>query len=175
MLPLVDSDLNQTKKIKLADLPLSDAEKGSLVLFTSDEGYINAVRNRDITSIVDSDYQNSNVNSIHIGSNVTSIGDYAFAGCVNLTSINIPNSVTLIGTEAFDSSGLTSITIPDSVTSIGGSAFSGCSDLISVTLPNNDRFNIIQSQLFFSCSQLTSITIPDSVESIENFRILSMR
>ena len=34
---------------------------------------------------------------------VTTIGNYAFCWCKNLTSITIPNSVTSIGTEAFDS------------------------------------------------------------------------
>ena len=32
---------------------------------------------------------------------VTTIGNYAFCWCKNLTSITIPNSVTSIGTEAF--------------------------------------------------------------------------
>lgn len=34
---------------------------------------------------------------------MTTIGNYAFCWCKNLTSITIPNSVTSIGTEAFDS------------------------------------------------------------------------
>ena len=37
-----------------------------------------------------------------IPESVTSIGDYAFAGCVSLTSIVIPESVTSIGEGAFD-------------------------------------------------------------------------
>ncbi|MEG1685445.1 MAG: leucine-rich repeat domain-containing protein, partial [Bacteroides sp.] len=47
-----------------------------------------------------------------------------------LTSITIPNSVTTIGNNAFDTcSGLTSITIPNSVTTIGQSAFANCTKL----------------------------------------------
>ena len=71
-------------------------------------------------------------NSI-IPNSVTSIGDCAFYGCTNLTSITIPNSVTSIGYGAFGScKGLTSITIPNSVTSIGYYAFSGCSGLTAI-------------------------------------------
>lgn len=55
-----------------------------------------------------------------IPDSVTSIGNYAFSGCSELTGITIPDSVTSIGDYAFSGcSGLTSITIPDSVTDIG--------------------------------------------------------
>ena len=63
-------------------------------------------------------------NNTTIPNSVTSIGSYAFDGCSGLTSITIPNSVTSIGDDAFyDCSGLTSVTIPNSVTSIGDGAF----------------------------------------------------
>ena len=39
--------------------------------------------------------------SVTIPGSVTSIGDYAFQECTNLTSITIPNSVTRIGSDAF--------------------------------------------------------------------------
>ena len=57
-----------------------------------------------------------------------------FNWCFSLTSITIPNSVTIIGDGAFiHCSSLTSITIPESVTSIGVWAFSECYGLDSVT------------------------------------------
>ena len=63
----------------------------------------------------------TNISSIEIPASVTSIGDYAFDSCTGLTSITIPDSVTSIGSSAFYCcTGLTSITIPDSVISIGG-------------------------------------------------------
>jgi len=56
----------------------------------------------------------------------TSIGDIAFYGC-NLTSIEIPNSVTSIGSFVFEfCTSLTSIIIPNSVISIGKGAFFAC-------------------------------------------------
>ncbi len=76
--------------------------------------------------------------SVTIPDSVTSIGEYAFAGCTGLTSVTIGNSVTSIGISAFhDCTGLTSVTIPNSVTSIGYCAFYGCNGLTSVTIGNS--------------------------------------
>ena len=70
-----------------------------------------------------------------------SIGRYAFYDS-HLTSVTIPDSVTSIGSGAFeDCWGLTSITIPDSVTSIGYDAFSACYKLVEVY--NKSSLNIV--------------------------------
>ena len=69
---------------------------------------------------------------------VTNIGDDAFSGCNNLTSITIPNSLTDIGRASFyGCSNLTSVTIGNGVTIINEWAFSGCTNLTSITLPNS--------------------------------------
>ena len=105
-------------------------------------------------------------NSI-IPNTVTSIGDYAFSGSSNLTSITIPSLVTSIGNDAFyGCSGLTSITIPNSVTTINDGAFQNCSALTSVTLGNG--VISIGYDAFSGCSSLISITIPDSVTTIND-------
>ena len=91
---------------------------------------------------------------------VTSIGDWAFINCNNLTSVTIPSSVTSIGHNAFSRcSGLTSVTIPEGVTSIGDMAFSGCSGLMSLTIP--EGVTSIGSHAFIDCSGLTSIIVED--------------
>jgi len=57
------------------------------------------------------------------GHRVVAIGSNAFDGRRNLTSINIPDTVTSIGWAAFRSTGLTSVDVPNSVTTIGSQAF----------------------------------------------------
>jgi hypothetical protein len=99
------------------------------------------------------------------GNPVTSIGNYAFNACNNLTSITISNSVTSIGNEAFYScTNLTGIAIPDGVTSIGKNAFFGCTSLTSVTIGNG--VTSIGDYAFQNCTSLTSITIGNGVTSI---------
>ena len=84
------------------------------------------------------------------------IGEQAFSGCSDLTSITIPNSVTSIGFATFSGcSSLTSITIPNSVTSIGRTAFCNCSSLTSITIPNS--VTSIGDDAFFGCTSLPVI------------------
>ena len=103
--------------------------------------------------------------SVILTNNIIGIGNSAFFSQQYLTGINIPNSVTSIGSNAFQNSGLTSITIPNNVNSIGNFAFYQCTDLASVTLPTNVDFTTIGTSAFRQTS-ITSITIPDSVTSI---------
>ena len=74
---------------------------------------------------------------IPIDGSVTSIGEYAFYECDELTSIIIPNGIICIDTLAFFScDSLVSVVIPDTVISIGSQAFDYCHKLKSVTLGN---------------------------------------
>ena len=115
-------------------------------------------------------------------SQYTTIGDCAFAGCKNLTSVDLPNTVTKISRSAFyNCSGLTSVTIPNSVTSIGNYAFYGCTGLTTVTISNsvtsigNNAFygtgltSLVYNAHVFAYmppSYSGAYTIPDGIEII---------
>ena len=101
---------------------------------------------------------------------LSSIGNYTFEYCYNLTSVTFPNTITSIGYNAFAGcSGLTgSLTIPNSVTSIGESAFSDCYGITGLLTIGNS-LSSIGSYAFYDCYGLTSLTIGSSVTSIGNY------
>ena len=105
------------------------------------------------------------MNSITIPEGVASIGDEAFEDCTNLINVSIPVGVTSIGHSAFyGCSKLTRVTIPASVTNIGQSAFCGCTSLNRVVL--SEGVTAIGSSAFYGCSNLTTIKIPAGVTQI---------
>ena len=115
------------------------------------------------------------------GKPVTSIGDSAFSGCTNISSVNytgkiaswcaidgldnIPRNtgftLTIAGQEITGE-----LVIPDNVTSIGDSAFYECTGLKSVTIGNS--VTSIGRSAFQGCTGLVSITIPGGVMNIGN-------
>ena len=99
---------------------------------------------------------------------VAGIGEYAFKGSRNMSTVTIPGSVKTIGIAAFDGcSGLSSIALPENVSNIGNVAFRNCSGLSSVVIPNN--VTTINVGTFYRCASLASITIPSGIEYISNF------
>jgi hypothetical protein len=113
--------------------------------------------------------------SVTIPSNVTSIEDFTFSGCPNLTEVNIGKGVTSIVHHAFNSCPkLTTITVDTENTTYdsrkdckaiiktaSNTLVLGCKD---TTIPNT--VTSIGDAAFWKCAGLTSIAIPASVTSI---------
>ena len=80
-----------------------------------------------------------NKNTI-IPSNIKSIGDCAFWGLLDLTSISIPNNIISIGKQAFFGCYyLTSIRISASTISIGDDIFRRCNNLKEIIIPKGTK------------------------------------
>ena len=91
---------------------------------------------KTVGDVVIPEYVTDDDNTRHA---VTSIGDYAFRDCNEMTSVTIADSVTEIGTGAFvNCSKLSRAAVPNSVRSIGNSAFDGCISLSSISYNGNE-------------------------------------
>ncbi|MBE6713290.1 MAG: hypothetical protein E7580_07200 [Ruminococcaceae bacterium] len=76
------------------------------------------------------------ITTIEVREGVTSIGDYAFAGCTSATAVLLPNySLSRMGDAAFlMCTGITSFWIPPTVTDLGMSVFAACYQLGSLSV-----------------------------------------
>ena len=128
--------------------------------------------------------------SITVKEGTIGIAEGAFMNNKNLKSITFPNSLIIIGGDAFggttwynnqpngaiyagkvfygykSSTATISVNIKDGTLGIADCAFNSCSSILSsVTIPNSVTY--IGEGAFNNCNLLTSITIPDKVTTIE--------
>jgi hypothetical protein len=114
-----------------------------------------------ITTINGTAFQNTtNLTGVTLPSSLLVIeGGGAFLSSA-ITSIVIPNSVTIIDESAFKSSALATITLGTGLTRIGGGCFES-TNLTSVTVP--EGVTDILSRAFADCSSLTTINLPSTL------------
>ena len=120
------------------------------------------------------------INTISIGSGITTLGAYAFNDCFNVTSVSIPTSVTTMASGVFDDcKALTSYSYAGTIANWLGITFSGTSsnpmyyvkkcyvngtsEISDLVIPNGTT--AIKNYAFYNCSGLTSVTLPASLTS----------
>ncbi|MBR1591603.1 MAG: leucine-rich repeat domain-containing protein [Ruminococcus sp.] len=92
------------------------------------------------------------------GAPVTEIGYYAFEAKYYITSVTLPESITLICEGAFmDCHSMAYINIPEAVTGIERGAFVACTSLTEMNLPANVAF--VREEAFTACEGLQTLTI----------------
>ena len=112
----------------------------------------------DIPTVVTYDSKSYNVNRI---------GEKAFQGCKNFTSVIIPESIKEIGESAFRGSKIESITLPSIITDIANYTFYGCTELKAIIIPTN--VHKIGVSAFYGCSKLSSLTLSEGIETIGEY------
>lgn len=95
---------------------------------------------------------------------VSGIDASAFANQSNITTIKLPSNLTSIGSSAFKNcTNLTKIIIPENVSNTSGSMFSGCTNLKDVIILSS-IINAIFSDSFSNCSSELRIAYPDNTK-----------
>ena len=121
-----------------------------------------------VTRIFSKAFADSSIQSVKIGSGLTGINGHAFYGCDNLTEINLPESLTSIGEYAFgDCINLGTIDFPESLIEISYDAFYGCSSLTGIKLPS--KITRIENNTFYGCSSMTTAELPEALKSIGEY------
>lgn len=127
------------------------------------------------------------IKDLVIPNSVKSIGNYAFYGCIGLSSVTIPEGVTTICSGAFfGCRGLINLTIPKTVSSIGSEAFRFCSNLSCVQITdieswckisfdgNVSDYWLVSNPLFYAHhlflngEEIKDLVIPNSITNIRS-------
>ena len=107
--------------------------------------------------------------SLELPNTLSVIPGTAFKGCEGLSgNLIIPNSVTEIGDQAFQNcTGFGTLTLSNKLETIGRSAFDGCSGFRgSLTLPSS--VTTIGKSAFYSCHGFTKLELPNTLSVIPN-------
>lgn len=122
-----------------------------------------------LLSISKCSFSNSLITFIRIPSNVTAIGESAFACCEMLKTIEFPSNSRLrvIKKNAFYESSLESIEIPDHVIRIESGAFERCVNLRKVALSSHSELQYI-GKCAFEETSIESFYVPSHVKQISS-------
>lgn len=94
--------------------------------------------------------------STYDGKPVTQVFPAGFQNCDTIRTIELPDSVTVFGTDAFAGSSLQYITIPNELRVISTGAFRNCRSLTSVTFESGNKLTTINDYAFANDYNLTT-------------------
>jgi|GEM_PF-4308139 len=149
-------------------------------LLTQYSEFLYTISNEEVTIIGCNSEDSVEIPAEIDGYPVNAIGSGAFLGKNCLTSIKIPESVTVIGESAFSGcTSLSDIVIPDSITTIGSYAFERCDNLSNVYITDveswcNIDFGTFTSNpmhmgasLYLNDLPIIHLSIPDTISNIK--------
>ncbi|UTC54535.1 leucine-rich repeat domain-containing protein [Treponema sp. OMZ 906] len=91
---------------------------------------------------------------------------YMLYDCYNITTIQLPADVEIIGRWAFENLAISDIYLPNTVQKIEDYAFSRCRNLKIVTLPSS--LKEIAGSVFSECNNIETLNLSDGIESIDS-------
>lgn len=140
-------------------------------------------------------FANTDISTVHLGTNIAYIGkstfkdctrlqrvlieyadnllidDQAFLGCCNLEEVvfinhNAVASLTLCDDVFSRCNKLTTINLPNNTVHIGIQCFKHCCSLLSVKLP--DSLSCLGDEAFSGCTNLSAVNIPRNIKTLGN-------
>lgn len=114
---------------------------------------------------------------VNLNTDTIGIANYALSEC-KISNVTLPDSVKIIGNQAFAFSNVMAVIIGGGVEEIGTQAFYKCEKLVTIILGACDyetlqvtssSLKVINEYAFAGCSQLANIEIPSSVETISTY------
>ena len=116
---------------------LSDIVNGWIWKYTVDNGEVSVTGGKKSPVKTSTPADDSLVIPSHLGGmSVVAIGDNAFSGREELTTVTIPEGIRRVGDKAFSGcSGLHTVTLPSSLREIGDEAFKECLSLNDIKMP----------------------------------------
>ena len=144
-------------------------------------------------SISDSPFYGSGLTKVDVLEGNTTVPNYMFCDCDNLSEVNLPTTLTTMGQSCFanvpslkeitikseltitgsstalspfKNTGLEKVTFVDGITKVPQKLFrEGCSNVTEINLPSS--ITKIETDAFYGCSSLSNLNLPGSVEAIE--------
>ncbi len=113
------------------------------------------------TEIPNYAFQNSGIEVVKLSETIRSIGTYAFYGAESLHTVELPDSLEIIGNGAFERCfGLTEVKFAESgkLNFIGNAAFEYCTSLVDISIPEGVIY--LGADAFMGSINLEKVTLP---------------
>ncbi|EAX89828.1 surface antigen BspA-like [Trichomonas vaginalis G3] len=143
--------------------------KGTISLGTNCFGGLTKLKSiqipRTITTVGTSCFSGSAIDRVAFDQNQISFSSLPasiFKDCTYLTTFTIPSNCVSLGAECLSKTGITSIDIPDSVTILGIQCFKDCSNLKSIVIRSTSNLERIDVGVFEGCYKFSDVSSFDS-------------
>lgn len=110
-----------------------------------------------VVSLREECFEDKRVRKVFLPEGIKKIPFGAFANCVSLKEVYIPNSVSTIEDYAFENTKLRYVKLPLNLESIGMAAFNNCKKLKNIDFPDN--LKKIEADAFHGCESLKFIDL----------------
>ncbi|MBQ6811245.1 MAG: S-layer homology domain-containing protein, partial [Firmicutes bacterium] len=109
------------------------------------------------------------ISNVVVEEGITSIGNNALKGLVEVTEISIPSTITKIGIYAFENTPFNGeFTVPENVETIGSTAFHN-SMITAFAVDENNKHFMAANGVLFDANQMVLVAYPDAGEEFVDY------